>query len=161
MEHPKWEKDRTPYLVFSCTRCKQYSYVKTIQKTKKCLRCGKTHQVKSILKKGQIVEGITSAMKLVKKLENLIGNPSFHTDDEFRIGVELGPHPEFSEKSIEKNFSLLLDSLSSQYQHFPIYLIRLVASDYHISEKEIPLLIRKALREGQLSKKDNYYRVIK
>jgi hypothetical protein len=160
MEHPKWEKDMTPYLVFSCTKCKQYSYVKTTQKTKKCLRCGRTHQVKKILNKGQIVEGITSAMNKLKELQNKINGASFQVDYEFKVVAKSVSVPKHIEKSLEEKFSLLLDTLSSQYHHFPKYMIQLLASEYHISKEEIPLLIRKSIREGKLSKdKLDYYRV--
>lgn len=162
MEQPKWEKDTTPYLVFSCTKCKQYGYVKTSQKTKKCLRCGRTHQVKNILPTGQIVKGITSAMNKVKEFQNMLGKASFQVDHDFKIVTEFITSTECTEKSLDKRFNLLLDTLSSQYHHFPMYLIELLSPQYHIPEEELSHLIRKALREEKLTEDDdNYYIVIK
>ena len=63
-------KDESNYIVFSCTKCHQYSYVKTTQKTKKCLRCNRTHQVQTLLGSGEIVKGMTAAVERVKVLQN-------------------------------------------------------------------------------------------
>ena len=63
-------KDQKPYLIYACLNCKQFSYVKTTQKTAKCLRCGRFHKVSKILHKGEIVKGITAAMNHVKEKQN-------------------------------------------------------------------------------------------
>ena len=65
-----WKRDKKPYLVFKCKKCHQYSYVKINQKTKKCLRCGRTHQVRLIIPTGEIVYGITAALELVKEKQS-------------------------------------------------------------------------------------------
>jgi hypothetical protein len=70
MEKGKWKRDETPYLIFQCSKCQQYSYVKTTQKTKKCLRCNHTHQVQHLLGKGEIVKGMTAAVERVIILQN-------------------------------------------------------------------------------------------
>ncbi len=59
------QKPPTEYIVFQCTKCDQYTYAKVKQKSKKCPRCGRNHVVANL--EGVIVEGITNAMKLVKK----------------------------------------------------------------------------------------------
>ncbi len=67
MEEAGFKKDETPYIIFPCSKCKQYMYVKTTQKTKRCLRCGRSHKVVSINDSGEIVEGITEAVNTVKQ----------------------------------------------------------------------------------------------
>ncbi|MHA1292432.1 MAG: hypothetical protein ACTSQJ_07175, partial [Promethearchaeota archaeon] len=62
MEEIRWKRDKTPYLIFNCNKCKQYLYVKTIKKKKKCLRCGFVHKVKNIKYSKNIVYGLTSAV---------------------------------------------------------------------------------------------------
>jgi len=62
------QKSPTEYIVFQCTKCSQYTYAKTSQKGKKCPRCGRNHVVAHL--EGEIVEGPTNAMKLVKQIQN-------------------------------------------------------------------------------------------
>lgn len=54
MEDTAWKKDETPYLVFACRKCRQYTYVKTTQKSKKCARCRRTHTVSDIMGSGEV-----------------------------------------------------------------------------------------------------------
>jgi len=70
MEEGALKKDQNPYLLFACSKCKQYLYVKTTQKTKKCLRCGRQHKVSSIINSGEIVRGITKAVEMVQFRQN-------------------------------------------------------------------------------------------
>ena len=91
MEEAGWKKDEKPYLIFTCSKCKQYLYVKTLQKTKKCLRCGRQHKVSSIINSGEIVKGITKAVEMVKTLQNElvikeIGNtPELRAIDDYTV----------------------------------------------------------------------------
>ena len=73
MEEATFKKDENPYLIFECTKCKQFMYVKTTQKGKKCLRCGRTHTVSKIINSGEIVNGMTTAVEEVKKKQNEFG----------------------------------------------------------------------------------------
>ena len=67
MEEVGFKKDENPYIVFPCSKCKQYMYVKTTQKTKRCLRCGRYHKVVTILSTGEIAKGMTNAVNMVKQ----------------------------------------------------------------------------------------------
>ena len=87
MEEIAFKKDETPYLVFTCKKCRQYSYVKTTQETKKCLRCGRTHQVKDILNLGEIVYGMTAAVETVKQKQNELAIPEFRSEGDFVVAT--------------------------------------------------------------------------
>ena len=41
-------------------------YAKTTQKTKKCLRCGCSHKVSTVINSGVIVKRMTEAVNMVK-----------------------------------------------------------------------------------------------
>ena len=130
MKEKGWTRDKTPYLVFCCKKCHQYSYVKISQKTKKCLRCGSVHQVSSIMSNGDIVKGMTNALELVKKKQGEFKrNPQFEVDDSFKINIEqesgvkkqkspdqIGPRRKITFVGKEENYSLDLNkcSLNSQ-----------------------------------------------
>lgn len=152
MEHKHWEKDTTPYLVFACTKCKQYCYVKTTQKTKKCLRCGRTHQVKNILSKGKIVKGMSVAVRQVKELQSSLGEAQFIAYAEFSPAYREAPIIQKSkktqqneEKEYQDQFLRLLNDLSAIHSQFPLYMIEVMAHDYNIPSHEITLLVRAAL----------------
>ena len=85
MEEIAFKKDESPYLVFTCKKCRQYSYVKTTQKTKKCLRCGRTHQVKDILSLGEIIYGMTAAVEVVKQKQTELAIPEFRSEGDFVV----------------------------------------------------------------------------
>ena len=84
MEETTWKKDDTPYLIFECAKCKQYQYVKTTQKGKKCLRCGRNHTVSNILNSGEVVNGMTAAVQMVKKRQDKFGKKELGHKPEFR-----------------------------------------------------------------------------
>jgi len=54
----------------SRSKCKQYLYVKTSQKAKRCLRCGQYHKISSIINSGEIVKGLSEAVDAVKTRQN-------------------------------------------------------------------------------------------
>ena len=87
MEEIAIKKDETPYLIFACKKCKEYSYVKTTQKTKKCLRCGRTHQVQRILNDGEVVCGMTEAVNSVKRKQNELAIPEFRSGSDFVVSI--------------------------------------------------------------------------
>lgn len=178
MNDQKWKRDNTPYLVFSCSKCQQFSYVKLTQKTKKCLRCGRIHKVNSIKCDGEIVSGITKALKLVKKKQGeLNGEPHFEVDTSFSIIKE--PERRLNEikkqhqieqqnKNLllskkEENYSIrfkqMLYELANMYATFPKYLIEIMAENYSIPTHRVSEFIRMMLREGDLhySKEKNHY----
>ena len=99
MEEITFRKDETPYLVFACKKCRQYSYVKTVQKIKKCLRCGRTHQVKDILNLGEIVSGMTEAVNTVKRRQTELATPEFRSEGDFVVATNMFPTRTPVEKS--------------------------------------------------------------
>ena len=139
MEEVGWKKDEKPYLVFTCSKCKQYLYVKTTQKGKKCLRCGRQHKVSSIINSSEIVEGITKAVEMVKTRQNELavkefGNiPELRTFDDYVVEVKknnrryVGP---IETNTIDENddgfadkFKKMIYEISESYDQFPFYVL--------------------------------------
>lgn len=159
-------KDTTPYLVFKCNKCKQYSYVKVTQKTKKCLRCGHSHQVKLIINSGMIVNGMTAAVNRVKELQNQLGDPQFRTESEFIMAPRIREqssqlhkksrmiYNDGAENYLEA-FNVLLRDLSHRYSSFPLYLIEAMASDYKIPLSVLKDLIFRGITNKILVKDNN------
>lgn len=170
MEETAFKKDETPYLVFTCKKCRQYSYVKTVQKIMKCLRCGRTHQVKDILNLGEIVCGMTAAVETVKQKQNELAIPEFRSEGDFvvaRIKKTKRKIPSDSDgdkdndKSvdIERRFIEVLLELSKLYGKFPKYMLEIMADNYAIPALELKLLIKSFKKQGILTvlKNENYY----
>lgn len=173
MEESTFQKDETPYVVFACSKCSQFSYVKTTQKTKKCLRCGRMHQVKNVLTLGEIVLGMTQAVHTVKEKQNELarkkigGEPNFRAKDDFSINANLefkreseSFKPSFNgEKDYIHMFERLLRELSLTYSSFPKYIIEILADNYGIPQSELKELIRQFKRRGILQVRENrdYY----
>ena len=167
MPEQNWTRDKTPYLVFPCNHCQQYSYAKLTQKTKKCLRCGHLHKVKSIIPIGQVVQGMTQALDLVKKRQGEINeNPQFKADTSFTISTNVldkdssrvkqqrncnswssGP----KEETYHYRFIEILKKLTLMYQSFPKYMIEIMADEYAIPRQEVPRLLRTMINQGILS----------
>ena len=176
MEETAFKKDEKPYLIFICSKCRQYSYVKTTQKTKKCLRCGRTHQVKDILGLGEVVYGMTAAVNAVKQKQTELATPEFRSEGDFvvaknkfpsRTPVKKSKSKVLSDKNSEKNnnfdfkeqFSEVLLELSRLYGKFPRYMLEIMADNYGIPAKELKLLIRSFKKQGVLTvlKNENFY----
>ena len=91
LEEVAWKKDETPYLVFSCTKCNGFTYVKNTQKKKKCPRCGRVHVVSNISNRGEIINGISAAVDRVKEkqhelaIKELGSSPEFRSLNDFKI----------------------------------------------------------------------------
>ena len=170
MEDVGFNKDETPYLVFACKKCQEYSYVKTVQKTKKCLRCGRTHQVRDILDTGEEVIGMTEAVNAVKRKQNEIAIPEFRSGGDFVVATNTITRPisrvdakiqEDREINYNQKFTEMLVELSNLYKRFPKYLLEIKAEDYQIPPIELKSLIRNAKKSGMLIKNeddDTYYR---
>ena len=161
MEDVGFKKDETPYLVFACKKCKEFSYVKTVQKTKKCLRCGRTHQVRDILNEGEEVIGMTEAVNAVKRKQNKITIPEFRSGSDFIIATQSVARTKSKVKKLEGDegeidysgkFSDMVLELSQLYQKFPKYLLEIKAEDYGIPAIELQTLIRNAKKSGELIK---------
>ncbi len=178
MEDTCWKKDETPYMIFACKKCDGYLYVKPTQKTKKCLRCGRTHQVKNI-ETVEMVRGMTEAVNRVKQLQNDLslkkmgGTPNFCSQNDFKI-----PCPSFELVNIEqdlkpskeetlmdndysKDFSKLLHKISKTYNKFPEQLIAMLAGEFSIPIDQISFLKNLFLKENYLIKiKNGYFKII-
>ncbi|MFX0074345.1 MAG: hypothetical protein ACFE96_02810 [Candidatus Hermodarchaeota archaeon] len=169
MEETDIKKDDTPYLVFACKNCQQFSYVKTSQITKKCLRCGRSHQVQSLLGEGEIVCGMTLAVDTVKRKQNELSVPEFRSQGDFvintnnRVRYDQNSFPQSSEDSeLDLKFKALLLELSKIYGKFPRYMIDIMAEDSGITSQEIPNLIKAFENRGiliLLKNEDFYFKV--
>jgi len=174
MEEITFKKDETPYLVFTCKKCRQYSYVKTTQKTKKCLRCGHTHQVKDILDLGEVVYGMTAAVDTVKQKQTELATPEFRSEGDFVVATNKFPTrtpvkkskrkvlpDKDSDKTIdfEEPFSEILLELSKLYGKFPKYMLEIMAENYGIPALELKLLIKSYKKQGILTvlKNEGFY----
>ena len=174
MEEIAFKKDESPYLVFTCKKCRQSSYVKTTQKTKKCLRCGRTHQVKDILNLGEVVYGMTAAVEAVKQKQTEIAIPEFRSEGDFVVATSISPIRTPVKKSktkvlsdidhdndnnFEKLFSEVLIELSKLYDKFPKYILEIMAENYGIPSLELNLLIKSFKKQGILTvlKNENFY----
>ncbi|MFW9879119.1 MAG: hypothetical protein ACFFG0_39070 [Candidatus Thorarchaeota archaeon] len=168
MEEIAWKKDKTPYVVFPCTKCHQFMYAKTVQKFKRCVRCGRSHVITKIIESGEIVIGISVAVELVKRKQNefaikeLGTPPDFRTSNDFFIA-----HPSSSIniaelKEINKNgeyegiFKIMLRELSLKYKSFPLYIIEIIADKYGIPISEVKLLTRDFQKRGILQQLKDY-----
>ena len=167
MEETEWKKDETPYLIFRCSKCKRYLYVKTIQKSKKCLQCGHIHKVSSISKSGEIVNGMTNTIKTVKDRQNDLAlkemgnNLEFRGSQDFRVvrkqkDNRLQINEMKTNNELTKKFKGMLIEISKTYKEFPDYIIEVMAENYKIPNSEIKMLIRYCLKEGFLIQLDNY-----
>jgi hypothetical protein len=169
MEDIAWKKDETPYIVFSCSKCHQYTYVKTTRKTKKCARCGRINNIPNISGMGELVIGISSAVELVKKkqeklaIKELGTHPEFRTFNDFKVAQSL-ENLEISHENTDEDlkyqtrFKEMLIKLSMMYKSFPYYIIEIMAENYDIPNSEIKLLTRSFRKQGILIRqKDSSY----
>lgn len=177
MEEERWKRDETPYLIFQCSKCQQYSYVKTTQKTKKCLRCNRTHQVQNLLGKGEIVKGMTAAVERVKSLQNELARNKIGEDPKLvsEKGFSLPQKDSFTPASENHNtnddliegeedyyaaFLEMLSKLKASYHKFPPYLIDIMSEEECIPNTLLPFLVRKAIRDKKLQKLNDLYTYI-
>ena len=172
MEETAFKKDETPYLIFACRKCQQFVYVKTTQKTKKCLRCGRSHQVKTVLNEGEIVHGMTLAVNTVQRKQNEFAVPEFRSQNDFIIDTKsihsnsltfsYSKEDKIDEPDIKFKFKTLLLKLSKLYSKFPGYLIEIMAEDFGIPSQEIPRLIKKFKKKGiliPLKDEQSYFKI--
>lgn len=166
MEEIAVRRDETPYLIFACKKCGEFSYVKTIQKTKKCLRCGRKHQVQDILKKGEVVSGMTEAVNAVKRKQNELATPEFRSGNDFVVATHSVVRPKIRKNDLKnknqeidykQKFTEMLFELSKLYKRFPKYMLEIMSEDYGIPAIELKTLIRNAKKSGMVIKNDEYY----
>ena len=170
MEDTAFKKDETAYLIFACKKCQEYSYVKTTQKTKKCLRCGRTHQVRDVINDGEVVYGITEAVNAVKRKQNELATPEFRSGSDFVVATNSFARPKSSVSALrnsdqeidyKQKFTEMLMELSKLYKRFPEYMLKIMAENYGIPTLELEVLIRNAKKSGMLIKNgndDTYYK---
>lgn len=170
MEDATWKKDETPYLIFECAKCKQYLYVKTTQKGKKCLRCGRTHTVSTIINTGEIVNGITAAVEMMKKRQDEFGKkelghtPQFRAFGDFTVAVKkprnVIVYRDVSNEETTRQFEKMLKEIYSIYKKFPLYIIEIMAENYEIHASELKYLSKSFQKKGILIRlDDNSYTV--
>jgi len=167
MEDIAWKKDKTPYVVYACKKCRQYMYAKTIQKSKKCVRCGRIHTMSSILKSGDIVLGISTAVDMVKQKQdefaiNELGTrPNFRTLNDFTIRTFYdSKREEEVSTEYEGKFKKILRELSRNHDSFPLYIVEIMAENYGIPISEVKILTRNFQKQGILLKqKDLSYKI--
>lgn len=169
MEESTFKKDENPYLIFECTKCKQYMYVKTTQKGKKCLRCGRTHTVSKILHSGEIVNGMTTAVEEVKRKQNDFGvsvlghAPELRTFGDFKASRSSTQNKEFEliainkeqEEEFSEQFTRMLKEISSSYKKFPGYVFEVMADNYMIPHSQLKFLKKQFQKKGILVKLDD------
>ena len=172
MEEEGWKRDETPYIVFGCKKCNQFMYVKETQKTKKCLRCGRSHKVSDIKNSGENVYGMTNAVKIVKERQNelalkeLGSPPEFKSLNDFRIAKNMKTIREVISKKNNENdyllkFKKMLIELSEMYSEFPFYIIEMMAEDCGIPNSEVKLMTAIFLKQGILIQlTNNSYKII-
>ena len=172
MEEVGWKRDETPYIVFGCKKCNQFMYVKETQKRKKCLRCGRSHKVSDIKNSGEIVNGMTNAVKTVKEKQNDLALkelgtlPEFKSLNDFRITKNMKSISKTIDNCIVENdylykFKKMLIELSEMYNEFPFYIIEMMAEDYGIPESEVKLMTTMFVKQGILVRLNNIsYKII-
>jgi tRNA G26 N,N-dimethylase Trm1 len=170
MEQKGWEKDQNPYLIVTCLKCKQYMYVKTTQKTKKCLRCGRQHTVSKIISLGEIVKGMTKAVEMVKTRQNELAVKELGSVTEFRADYDFTVRSR-SKKIIDignlkdnnnfsNRFTKMLQEISGSYTTFPFYVLEIMAENFRIPLSELKILVKTFQKKGILIRsKDNSYRI--
>lgn len=174
MEEVAFKKDETRYLIFECSKCRQFMYVKTTQKGKKCLRCGRTHIVSKIIDSGEIVNGMTTAVDEVKKKQNEFGiselghAPELRAFSDFKVAglssqnkdVEQKEVDIASEEDFSEQFTIMLKEIASTYKSFPGYVIEVMADNYMIPHSQLKFLKKQFETKGILKKlSDNSYKV--
>ncbi len=170
LEEVAWEKDETPYLVFSCTKCNGFTYAKTTQKHKKCPRCGRVHLVSKILGSGEIINGISAAVDRVKEkqhelaIKELGAPPEFRSFNDFTIPSNIKSSRDEKGQGEDvyiHKFKKMLIKLDEMYKELPFYVIEFMADNYGIPSSEVKILTRFFQKEGILIRKANSYYIVK
>ncbi len=171
MGENRWKKDNTPYFIFSCFKCKNYSLVKTTQKGKKCLRCGHYHHVSQLESNSEVVKGATAArMKLIEK-QNFLAKKELGSDPDLIAEGGFSVSNGYKENQISNNqkqarssfdiFNKLLLKLDFKFKQFPEYVIYMIAEEQGIPRGKVKKMIDRCMREHILEKQDALYELIK
>ncbi|MFX1236963.1 MAG: hypothetical protein ACFFAS_20075 [Promethearchaeota archaeon] len=171
MENTRWKKDTTSYYIFACFNCRNYLLVKTTQKGKKCLRCGKYHRVLDLDHVSEVVKGMTAAKDRLITLQNKLAikelgeEPDFHAESELIVNTPKKKVRDFQSKGKTTNefdiFKRILLELDRKFKLFPGYLIEMMAEERKISNIKCESLIKKCMNGKLLVRKDNgYYQLL-
>ncbi|MBN1801448.1 MAG: hypothetical protein JW891_08080 [Candidatus Lokiarchaeota archaeon] len=160
MKERGWKKDVTPYFVFCCFKCNNYSLVKTTQKRKKCLRCGHFHIVTQLESTSEVIKGATAARKRLIELQNSLSLketgrlPDFSADGDYSISNSSNFDNIYSNKELTKYdfFKMVLRKLDQRFKRFPEHVIYMLAEDHGISKEKVKRFIDICFREGFLKK---------
>ncbi|MFX1532341.1 MAG: hypothetical protein ACFFBC_14585, partial [Promethearchaeota archaeon] len=138
---------------------------------KKCLRCGRYHTVSHILNSGEIVNGITTAVEMVKKRQAEFGKkelghiPEFRAFGDFTVAVKkskgLTENNEESNEETTSQFKNVLKEIASAYKKFPLYVIEVMAEEYGIVRSKLKHLTKCFQKKGILIRLDDYFYTIK
>lgn len=170
MEDVEWKRDETPYIIFACRKCKQFMYVKQTQKTKKCLRCRRSHKVSDISNSGEIVNGMTLAVETVKERQHELAireigtAPGFSSFGDFKIHNSSGAKRRKVETPEEENnympqFKEMLIDLVDLYIKAPYFAFEVFAENYNIPESEFKILFHFFQKKGIIIKDNQDYRI--
>ncbi len=165
-----WKKDTNPYVIFTCRKCKHYMYAKTTQKSKKCLRCGRQHTVSSIIISGEIVEGMTKAVDLVKTRQNELAIkelgtlPEFRAAEDFTVKGQRNNSINFEVSKIDDDaisgkFERMLQEISRSYTEFPYYVFEIMAENFGIPLPELKVLVKVYQKKGMFTRKNSLYQI--
>ena len=147
------QKKPAKYIVFQCTKCNQYTYAKVSQKGKKCPRCRQNHVVADL--HGEIVEGATQAMQLVKQHQNngfpiaqfKSTNKSITLSFDDPLTGKSMTIDHFSDSLVSKLLSRILDwqknEQISSHEGFPEYVVEYIAREIEPDSTQRAILIRK------------------
>ena len=131
-------------------------YVKTTQKTRKCLRCGRQHKVVNIITTGEIVEGMTEALNRVKQKQSEFGGngPELRSSNDFKTSnkIRYVSPPKNVKVVINDDYSAefekLLSELSKSYKKFPYYVLEILGEDFNIPENELKIVFQNCVVNG-------------
>lgn len=172
MEEIEWKRDETPYVIFACKKCSQFMYVKTTQKTGKCLRCRQTHTVSNILNIGEIVNGMTNAVEAVKEKQHELAIQELGAPPEFSAYGDFKPQTSSrtKKKKVEQSgvedeylpqFKKMLIELVDLYTKIPYFAFEILAENYKIPSSELKILIHSFQKKGVIirNKEDYMFRI--
>jgi hypothetical protein len=161
MEGLTFKKDEKPYLVFPCTKCGQYTYAKLTQKGKRCLRCGRSHQIKKMKNTGEVVSGMSKAVETVKQRQSELAREELGKDPEFTSKRSFRKKfaPSFEPQTFEnsegsksdggyENFKIEVRKKTNHFPEFPEYVLKLIAEDLGLSKEVQRNYIKKLKKQG-------------
>lgn len=165
MEGISFKKDEKPYIIFPCKKCGHYTYARLTQKGKKCFRCGRNHQIKKLKNRGEIVNGMTSAVERVKQRQNELAREELGKDPDFgstlsfkKSFTPLSASGDLGNKSDSKDLDdyerliIELKKKTKHYSEFPGYVIEIIAEEIGLFGRNLKHFINRLVKEGFLKR---------